>query len=66
MVIVPKQQNLAFGSLFEITSNSDELLVSSATVNDVEIISEITAARINSSGTVLSSVPTNNNDITSE
>jgi hypothetical protein len=66
MVIVPKQQNLAFGSLFEITSNADELLVSSATVADIDIISEITAARINSSGTVLSSVPTNNNDITSE
>jgi hypothetical protein len=65
MVIVPKQQNLAFGSLFEITSNADELLVSSATVNDIEIISEITAARINAAGNVLTSVPLNNNDITS-
>jgi hypothetical protein len=65
IVIVPKQQNLAFGSLFEITSNADELLISSATVDDIEIISEITAARINSSGTVLTSIPLNNNDITS-
>ena len=65
MVIVPKQQNLAFGSLFEISSNADELLVSSATVDDIEIISEITAARINASGNVLTSVPLNNNDITS-
>jgi hypothetical protein len=65
IVIVPKQPNLAFGSLFEITSNPDELLVNSATVDDVEIISEITAARINASGTVLTSIPLNNNDITS-
>lgn len=65
IVIVPKQANLAFGSLFEITSNPDELLINSATVNDVEIISEITAARINASGTVLTSIPLNNNDITS-
>ena len=65
IVIVPKQQNLAFGSLFEITSNADELLISSATVDDIEIISEITAARINASGTVLTSIPLNNNDITS-
>jgi hypothetical protein len=65
LVIVPKQLNLAFGSLFEISSNSDELLISSATVNDIEIISEITAARINANGTVLTSIPLNNNDITS-
>jgi hypothetical protein len=65
MVIVPKQTNLAFGSLFEITSNPDELLINSATVNDVEIISEITAARINATGTVLTSIPLNNNDINS-
>lgn len=66
IVIVPKQQNLAFGSLFEITSNADELLVSSATVDDVEIISEITAARINAAGTVLTSIPLNNNNIESQ
>jgi hypothetical protein len=65
LVIVPKQQTLAFGSLFEISSNSDEILISSATVDDVEIISEITAARINANGTVLTSLPSSNNDITS-
>jgi hypothetical protein len=65
IVIVPKQQDLAFGSLFEITSNADELLISSATVDEIEIISEITAARINANGTVLTSIPLNNNDITS-
>jgi hypothetical protein len=65
VVIVPKQQNLAFGSLFEIMSNSDELLVSCATVDDIEIISEVTAARINSAGNILTSMPVQNNDISS-
>lgn len=55
IVLVPKQEGLSFGSLYEIKSNSDELFVSSATVEDVEIISEITAARIRASGTVLTS-----------
>ena len=66
IVIVPKQQNLAFGSLFEIKSNADEILISSATVDDVDIISEITAARINAGGTVLTSIPLQNNNIESE
>ena len=65
LVIVPKQESLAFGSLFEVNSNADEILISCATVDDIEIISEITAARINSTGTVLTSVPVQNNDITS-
>jgi hypothetical protein len=66
IVIVPKQQNLAFGSLFEVKSNADEILISSATVDDVDIISEITAARINAGGTVLTSIPLQNNNIESE
>ena len=65
IVIVPKQQDLVFGSLFQITSNSDEIFVSSATVDDVEIISEITAARINSTGLVLTTSPRSTGSITS-
>lgn len=64
IVLVPKQENLSFGSLYEIKSNSDEIFVSSATVNDVEIITEITASRIRASGTVLTST-TNTGGITS-
>jgi hypothetical protein len=56
IVLVPKNQNLAFGSLYEIKSNPDEIFASSATVNNVEIISEITAARLNATGVVLTSV----------
>ena len=65
IVIVPVKQDLAFGSLFEITSNSDEIFVSSATVDDIEIITELTAARINSPGSVIRTSNGNNNDITS-
>lgn len=66
IVIVPKKLDLSFGSLFEIISNSDEILISCATVDDIEIISEITAARINSNGTVLTSVGTKANQIQSQ
>lgn len=55
VVLVPRQQSLSFGSLYEIKSNSDEIFVSSATVDDIEIITEITAARLRSSGTILTS-----------
>lgn len=49
IVIVPKQSNQAFGSLFEIQSRSDEILISAATVDDVEIVSAITASEIGAS-----------------
>jgi hypothetical protein len=65
IIIVPKKQDLVFGSLFEISSNSDEIFVSSATVDDVEIISEITAAKINTTGQVLTSYPSSTYSITS-
>ena len=60
IVIVPKDQNLSFGSLYEIKSNADEIFISSATVNDVEIISEITATRIRASGSVSTTLNNNN------
>lgn len=65
IVIVPVQNNLSFGSLYEIKSNSDELFVSSATVDNVEIISEITASKIKSSGIVITSTQQSTGDITS-
>jgi len=47
-VIVPRLGGLGFGSLFEIKSASDQLFVSGATVDDIEIISGITATAIKS------------------
>lgn len=46
IVIVPKQSNQVFGSLFEIQSRADEILISGATVDDVEIVTAITASEI--------------------
>ena len=49
IVICPKQSGQTFGSLFEIQSRSDEILISGATVADVEIVTAITAAEIGAS-----------------
>jgi hypothetical protein len=46
MIIVPRQPTQVFGSLFEIQSREDEIFVSGATVDDIEIVSAITAAEI--------------------
>lgn len=48
VVIVPRKGGLTFGSLFEIKSASDELFISGATVDDIEIISGITSSVIKS------------------
>ena len=45
-VILPRQNNQVFGSLFEIQSKPDEIFVSGATVDDIEIVASITAAEI--------------------
>ena len=55
-VIVPVQDSQAFGSLYEIKSESDEIFISGATVNDIEIIDSITASRLNADGAVITSV----------
>jgi hypothetical protein len=65
IVLVPKNQNLAFGSLYEIKSNPDEIFASSVSVDNIEIISEITAARLNTTGVVLTSSTTSANGIVS-
>jgi len=53
IVIVPKQTAQTFGSLFEIRSEADEIFINGATVDQVEIIDEITASRLNASGNVI-------------
>jgi hypothetical protein len=54
-VIVPRQTNLSFGSLFEIKSESDQLFINGATTDDIEIISGITSSVISASGNLASS-----------
>ena len=46
LVIVPRQSSQSFGSLFEIQSGNDEILVSGATVDDIVIVTAITANEI--------------------
>jgi hypothetical protein len=47
IIIVPSNASLAFGNLMQINANPDEILISAATVDNVEIISSITAAQLN-------------------
>lgn len=55
IVLVPRQESQSFGSLYEIKSENDEIFISAATVEDVEIIDAITASRLKASGTVITS-----------
>ena len=58
-IIVPKQSKLTFGSLYEIKAEKDQIFINGATVDDIEIISSVTASRIKSSGAISYNVTTN-------
>jgi len=47
IVIVPNSSSQVYGSLQQITSAPNEILISCATVEDVQIISSITASQLN-------------------
>jgi len=65
-IVVPKSSNLTFGSLFEITAESDQLFINGAVVDDIEIITNITASTIKASGnTVISPTAILQQNITS-
>jgi hypothetical protein len=57
VIIVPNDTAIKFGNLYQINAQPDEIIVSAATVDDVEIISSITAAQINQN---LAGLNTNN------
>jgi hypothetical protein len=60
-IIVPRQDGSYFGSLFEIKCPSDQIFISSATVDDIEIITGITSGNIKSvTGQALSAVSSQN------
>jgi hypothetical protein len=46
LVIVPRQPTQSFGSLFEVQSSADEIFVSGATVDDIEIVQSISTSEI--------------------
>ena len=47
IIIVPNDTATRFGNLYQINAEANEILISAATVDDVEIISAITAAQLN-------------------
>jgi len=59
-VIVPTNNSQVYGSLQQITSSPNEIFVSGARVEDVEIIQALTAARLKASGYI---VTTSNFDV---
>lgn len=65
-VIVPRLEGLNFGSLFEIKAAGDQLLISGATVNDIEIVAGLTPSMIKAlSGTEVSTITLDSQNITS-
>jgi hypothetical protein len=51
-VIVPAANSLSFGGLFEITAGPDEIFISGATIDNIDIVPSITSTIINSIGNV--------------
>ena len=52
IVIVPRDASSYFGSLQEIRANADEIFISAATVDDVEIVTAITTDRLKAEGVI--------------
>jgi len=46
VIIVPNDSSLVYGALQQITAAPDEILISAATVDNIEVISTITAAQL--------------------
>jgi len=53
IIIVPNNSAAQFGNLYQINAEPDEILISSATVDDVEVIASITASQLNQSTSVV-------------
>ena len=53
VLIVPADDNLVFGNYFQINAEPWEIITSAATVNDVDIISAVTAAQLNLGNTIV-------------
>ena len=59
IILVPRSPNLSFGSLYEVRAEDNEILISCATVADVEIIEEINAESLNSDVISNATIPQN-------
>ena len=49
MILIPTDSNATFGSLYEIRCQPNEIFISAATVDDVEVVAGVLTG-INSSG----------------
>jgi hypothetical protein len=47
ILIVPTDASVSFGSLYQINAEPNEIIISAATVENVEIISAVTANQLN-------------------
>jgi hypothetical protein len=53
-IVVPKS-DVSFGSLYEIASQTNEIFINGATVDDIEIIDSITPSQIKTTSTIINS-----------
>jgi len=51
-IIVPKQEDQSFGSLYEIKAEADEIFISGADVTSIEVIDAVTASRLKAQNTI--------------
>ena len=65
VVIVPNQADKSFGTLYEIRSESDEIFINAATIDNVSIIDSLTASKLQASGNISSNSLTSKARITS-
>lgn len=66
VIIVPSSESSSFGSLMQINAEYNEIIVSAATVDNIQIISAITAAQINQrEGSVVTDVSTSSRSVSS-
>ena len=56
IVIVPASNNLVFGNYFQINAEPWEIITSAATVNDIDIVSAVSAAHLNLGNTLVGGV----------
>jgi hypothetical protein len=47
VLIIPADNSLVFGNYFQINSEPWEIITSAATVNDIDVVSAVTAAQLN-------------------
>jgi hypothetical protein len=52
-VIVPVSSDNGFGSLYEVSCQSNEIFISSATSSNIQVIGAITAAQLNATSTII-------------